>query len=302
VTYHVPVLLDQVLHFLGGKHEIIDATLGGGGHTEALLQSGARVTGIDRDPAARNEASVRLSIYMATGQLNVIDATFAEALEDRLPDRTFDGALFDLGVSSHQFDDVARGFTFREGADLDMRMSGDGPRASDWLNFGTQSEIESGLREYADEPRARRLASAIVRRRGNRSFSTSDDLVGAIREVLGARSGPSDFARIFQAVRIAVNDEVGQLNRALVAARDRLEPKGVLVVISYHSVEDRTTKHLFRDWSVACTCPPRQPVCICGGVALGETLTKRSVVATDEEIARNPRARSARLRAWRKGT
>jgi 16S rRNA (cytosine1402-N4)-methyltransferase len=300
VDYHTPVLLDEVLRFLSGKERVLDATLGGGGHTAALLQNGARVTAVDRDPAARAEAANRLADHVASGTLRIVDGTFADALEGPLAFEHFDGALFDLGVSSHQFDDESRGFTFREGAELDMRMSSNGPMASDWLNFGTQDELESGFRDYADEPRAKRLAATIIRRRSNRQFSTSDDLVGAIREVLGSRSGPSDFARIFQAVRIAINDEIGQLGRALVAARDRLLPAGVLVVIAYHSVEDRMVKQSFREWSTACTCPPRQPICICGGVALGETLTKKPVGATEEEIARNPRARSARLRAWRK--
>jgi 16S rRNA (cytosine1402-N4)-methyltransferase len=179
-------------------------------------------------------------------------------------------------------------------------MNPAGPTGADWLNFGTQDELEAGLRDYADEPKARRLASTIIRRRANRSFSTSDDLVGAIREVLGPRSGPSDFARIFQAVRIVINDEIGQLKRALAAVRDRLEPAGVLVVIAYHSVEDRVVKQAFRDWSTACTCPPRQPICICGGVAVGETLTKKGITAGEAEVEQNPRARSARLRAWRK--
>jgi 16S rRNA (cytosine1402-N4)-methyltransferase len=300
VDYHVPVLLDEVLRFLNGKTKILDATLGGGGHTTALLQTGARVTAIDRDPAARAEVAERLAGAIELGDLRIIDATFADALEGPLSFEHFDGALFDLGVSSHQFDEEARGFTFREGAELDMRMSSHGPTGADWLNFGSQDELENGLREYADEPKARRLATTIVRRRGNRPFSTSEDLVGAIREVLGPRSGPSDFARIFQAVRIAINDEIGQLRRALVAARDRLEPAGVMVVIAYHSVEDRVVKQTFRDWTTACTCPPLQPLCICGGVALGETLTRKPVGASEEEIARNPRARSARLRAWQK--
>jgi 16S rRNA (cytosine1402-N4)-methyltransferase len=300
VDYHVPVLLDEVLRFLNGKKKVFDATLGGGGHSEALLKGGARVTAVDRDVAAREYATTRLAEYIEKDKLRIFDATFADAAEHSFGAERFDSALFDLGVSSHQFDDEARGFTFREGAELDMRMGPNGPNASDWLNFGTQDELEAGFRDYADERRARRLASTIIRRRANKNFSTSDDLVGAIREVLGPRSGPPDFARIFQAVRIATNDEIGQLRRGLVAVRDRLEPEGVMVVIAYHSVEDRVVKQTFRDWSTACTCPPRQPVCICGGVALGETLTKKPVGATEDEIARNPRARSARLRAWRK--
>jgi 16S rRNA (cytosine1402-N4)-methyltransferase len=129
---------------------------------------------------------------------------------------------------------------------------------------------------------------------------TSDDLVGAIRAVLGPRSGPADFARIFQAVRIAVNDELAGLTRALPALRDRLTPAGRLIVIAYHSGEDRIVKHAFRDWSADCICPPKQPMCTCRGHALGQTLTRKSIVATPEETAANPRARSARLRVWQR--
>jgi 16S rRNA (cytosine1402-N4)-methyltransferase len=144
-----------------------------------------------------------------------------------------------------------------------------------------------------------RLAREIVRRRGNQPFATSDDLVGAIRGALGPRTGPGDFARLFQAVRIAVNDEIGGLERALDRLRERLHPGGVFVVIAYHSGEDRVVKNAFRDWSAECICPPRQPVCTCRGHALGSLVTKKPVTAGPEEADRNPRARSARLRAWR---
>ena len=155
------------------------------------------------------------------------------------------------------------------------------------------------MRRYADEPRAPRLAREIVRRRSNRPMATSDDLVGAIRGALGPRSGPGDFARIFQAIRIAVNDELRGLERALPALRDRLEPGGTFVVIAYHSGEDRIVKDAFREWSRDCICPPRQPFCTCRGRALGELVTRKAESASEEEAARNPRARSARLRAWR---
>jgi 16S rRNA (cytosine1402-N4)-methyltransferase len=139
-----------------------------------------------------------------------------------------------------------------------------------------------------------------VRRRQRTPFAISEDLVGAIRAVLGSRSGPGDFARIFQAVRIAVNDELGGLERGLVTLRDRLRPGGIFAVISYHSGEDRLVKHSFRDWSTGCTCPPRQPICTCGGKALGTGVTRKAITASDAEIATNPRARSARFRIWRK--
>ena len=144
-----------------------------------------------------------------------------------------------------------------------------------------------------------RLAREIVRRRGTRPFVTSDDLVGAIRGALGPRTGPSDFARLFQAVRIAVNDEIGGLERALDRLRERLEQGGVFAVIAYHSGEDRVVKNAFRDWSAECICPPRQPKCTCRGHALGALLSRKPITASPEEASRNPRARSARLRAWR---
>ena len=184
-----------------------------------------------------------------------------------------------------------------------MRMGGPDdavPSAGELLDEADERELERIFREFGDEPRAGRLAREVVRRRANRPFRTSDDLVGAIRGALGARTGPSDFARLFQAVRIAVNDELDGLARALPALRDRLAPGGILAIIAYHSGEDRLVKHAFRDWSTDCICPPRQPMCTCGGNrALGETLTRRAMTATADETARNPRSRSAKLRAWR---
>jgi 16S rRNA (cytosine1402-N4)-methyltransferase len=156
------------------------------------------------------------------------------------------------------------------------------------------------FRRYGDEPRATRLARTIVHRRATQAFETSDDLVKAIRAALGPRSGPSDFARLFQAVRIAVNDELTVLGTALPALRDRLLPGGRFAVIAYHSGEDRLVKHAFREWSVACTCPPLAPRCTCGAVAMGTVVTRRAVTASEAEVARNPRARSARLRVWEK--
>jgi 16S rRNA (cytosine1402-N4)-methyltransferase len=226
---------------------------------------------------------------------------FAEA--DRLLNDTrqkFDGILADLGVSSHQIDDESRGFSFREGALLDMRMDKTaGPTAAELLNTMDEQELIRILREYADEPRARRVAREITRRRENAPFRTSDDLVRAIRGALGARSGPGDFARIFQGLRIAVNDELGALERALPALRDRLQPGGVLAVVAYHSGEDRMVKHAMREWSRDCVCPPRQLQCACGGRALGSLVTRKPVKPSAAEIERNPRSRSARLRAWR---
>ncbi len=301
-VYHVPVLLDPVLVLLGNAETVLDCTLGGGGHSAALLEQGARVTGIDRDPRALSAARERLSDAERAGRFRALLGNYADLDGAGLaPAERFDGILLDLGVSSHQFDDPRRGFTFREGAPLDMRMGDDAAvDAAGLLNTIDEVDLSALLRNFADEPRAARLAREIVRRRQRRAFATADDLVDAIRAVLGPRSGPPDFARIFQAVRIAVNDELAGLERALPALRDRLLPDGVLAVISYHSGEDRLVKHAFRAWSTRCTCPPRQPLCTCGGTAAGETLTRRAIVSDEAEITLNPRARSAKLRAWRR--
>jgi 16S rRNA (cytosine1402-N4)-methyltransferase len=303
--YHAPALAAEVVALLRGAALVLDGTLGGGGHAAALLDSGVeRVIGMDRDPDALASANVRLTDAAARGRFAAYQGNYAAI--DAIPaiaDLRFDGILLDLGISSHQIDDASRGFSFREGAPLDMRMGGrgdDSPSAAELLDGATDRELEQIFREYGDEPRAGRLAREIVRRRGTRPFTTSDDLVGAIRGALGPRTGPSDFARLFQAVRIAVNDELAGLAASLPSLRDRLRPGGTLAVIAYHSGEDRLVKHAFREWSTDCICPPRLPVCACGGDhALGETVTRRAIVASADEVARNPRARSAKLRAWR---
>jgi 16S rRNA (cytosine1402-N4)-methyltransferase len=301
-AYHAPVLAAEVLALLGDKQRVLDCTLGGGGHTLALLEHGvSSVMGIDRDSEAVAAARKRLVDYSDAGRFAATQANYA-ALET-IPDLArarFDGILLDLGISSHQIDSTERGFSFRPGAPLDMRMGDDAATdAAALLNTADVGELGSIFRDYGDEPRAMRLAREVLRRRETHAFATSDDLVGAIRGALGPRTGPPDFARLFQALRIAVNDELPGLERALPALRERLEPGGVLAVIAYHSGEDRIVKNAFREWSAECVCPPKQPTCTCRGRSLGTTLTKRPVTATEEETRRNSRARSARLRAWR---
>jgi 16S rRNA (cytosine1402-N4)-methyltransferase len=302
-AYHAPVLVHEVTRLMEGAQTVLDGTLGGGGHAEALLAAGARVVGLDRDPEALAAARERLRVYEEQGRFTAVLGNFANVDEiGALQGARFDGILLDLGVSSHQLDALHRGFSFREGAPLDMRMEGANAPMSAAALLAKADERELGriFREYADEPRAMRLAREIVRRRANRPFATSDDLVGAIRGALGPRTGPSDFARLFQAVRIAVNDEMEALREGLPRLRDRLTSGGIFAVITYHSGEDRIVKRAFREWSADCICPPRQPVCTCRGVALGKLVSTRGITPDAQEIARNPRARSARLRAWRR--
>ena len=300
-SYHAPVLVEEVGALFTGAREVLDCTLGGGGHSEALLAAGSSVVAVDRDEAAIDEATKRLASYETSGRFLAVRGNFAEL--DRIPElagRSFDGILADLGVSSHQIDADERGFSFRPGALLDMRMDRRSTTtAAELLNSLDETELSHIFRDYGDEPKANRLAREIVRRRDRKPMHVSDDLVDAIRGAFGARMGPGDFARLFQAVRIAVNDELGALEKALPILRDRLRPGGVLAVIAYHSGEDRLAKHTMREWSRSCICPPRQPQCTCRGHALGEVLTKRAVIATDSERNSNPRSRSARLRAWR---
>ncbi len=300
-AWHAPVLVAEVCEALAFAPRVLDGTLGGGGHSEALLMRGHRVTGLDRDATALTTARARLATWEPQGTFEAVQGNHDEIdAVSALAGRTWDGILLDLGVSSRQLDDDARGFSFRPGVALDMRMDPSAPMtAADWLNASEEAELQRVFKEAGDEPKARRLAREILHRRARTPFATSDDLVGAIRAVLGPRSGPGDFARLFQAVRIAVNDELGGLTRGLVSLRERLVPGGVLAVIAYHSGEDRAVKHAFRAWSTACTCPPKHPICTCGGVALGQTLTRKPILAQDGEIASNGRARSAHLRLWR---
>ncbi len=294
-VFHEPVLAAAVLQAAGDAARVVDATLGDGGHARLFLARGARVLGIDRDPEAIRRARERLG---AQGIDYLVAAYSApEALAAIAAFRP-GFILLDLGVSSRQLDDPALGFTFRRGVPLDMRMSGQGAGAADLLNTLGEAELARIFADYGDERRARALARAIARRRHRAPFAVSDDLVNAIREVLGARAGPGDFARLFQALRIAVNDELEGLGRALPAMRDALAPVGTLAIISYHSGEDRVVKHAFQEWARACICPPGQPVCTCRGRPLGRMRPRRAIVPEAQEIAANSRARSARLRLF----
>jgi 16S rRNA (cytosine1402-N4)-methyltransferase len=293
--YHVPVLVESVRAAAQGARRAVDATLGDGGHAAALLNTGSEVLGIDRDPAALEVSRGRLG----ETRIHYLEAPYAspEALAAVARFQP-DFILLDLGVSSRQLDEAERGFTFRPGAPLDMRMGPTGRSAADLLNEADAGTLEMIFRNYGDERRARRLAAEIVRRRQRQQFSTSDDLVNAIRGTLGPQSGPGDFARLFQAVRIAVNEELEGLERALPAFRESLKPGGRLSIITYHSGEDRLVKQSFREWARSCVCPPGLPVCTCRGRALGRVEPRKPITPDEAEVAANPRARSAKLRIF----
>ncbi len=283
--------------------QFLDATVGGGGHAERILASSPAATliGLDQDPEAVAAARRRLSVFGDRARLvtgNFRDA--AELIEGYI-DVGLDGALLDLGVSSHQIDTTARGFSFRRGTPLNMRMGGTtgGWRtAADLLNTASEEELGKIFRDYGEERKWRAMSREIARRRRQRPLRSADDLVAAASAALRRPLAQRDKARLFQAVRIAVNEELEALREGLDAIGQLLAMEGRLVVISYHSLEDRIVKETFREWSRACVCPPEWPICTCRGRALGRRLTKKPLRPSEAEVAVNPRARSARLRAW----
>ncbi|MBO8142084.1 MAG: 16S rRNA (cytosine(1402)-N(4))-methyltransferase RsmH [Firmicutes bacterium] len=303
---HVPVLLDEVVDILrpGPGKVLVDCTVGGGGHAAALaarLAPGGRLIGLDRDPNALARARERLAPFQAAVELVHADFRRLGDVLESLGTSKVDGVLFDLGVSSFQLDEAERGFTYRTDAPLDMRMDPSAPLTAEQLvNTLPEAELARILREYGEERWAGRIASQIVRRRARTPFRTTGQLVEAVKEAIPAparRRGPHPARRTFQALRIAVNGELTALEAGLVAALNSLAPGGRLAVISFHSLEDRIVKQMFRDWSAGCQCPPDLPECRCGRQPMVRILTRRPIVPGPEEVAANPRARSARLRA-----
>ncbi len=295
----------EVMELMGpsGSGLYLDGTVGGGGHSRLLLEqcSECRVLAVDRDAEALAASEAALAPF--GGRVRFVQTRFDEAVDEMGLVEPLAGALLDLGVSSHQLDADERGFTFRRDVGLDMRMDGEDAEvltAAQVLNESSEAELARIFHEYGEEPRARRLAREVVSRRSDAPFRTSDDLVAAYSRALGRGPKAKEKARIFQALRIAVNSELEALEQGLARIREALAPEGTLVVISYHSLEDRLVKNAFREWSRSCVCPPGMPLCTCRGEPLGKTLTRTPLGASDIEVARNPRARSARLRAWRK--
>ncbi len=305
-SFHEPVLAREVMEFLApsGDGVFLDGTVGGGGHSAILLEECAScsVIAVDRDPDALEVAKAVLARFGA--RVLFVQARFDEALSFADLSKPLVGVLLDLGVSSHQLDSDRRGFAFRAGVELDMRMDAtqaDSPSAARVLNSEPEEALARIFHEYGEQPQSRGLARAVVERRGSTPFRTSDDLVAVLYRTLGRAPRAKEKARIFQALRIAVNEELTCLERGLTEFREAMAPDARIVVISYHSLEDRLVKNAFRDWSRSCICPPGMPVCTCRGAPLGSLLTRRVVRPSEVEVRRNPRARSARLRAWRKG-
>ncbi len=290
----------EVVDFLGrvSGETIIDATLGDGGHAEALLEARQDIVllGIDRDARAIERSRERLARF---GERFVaVEGEFAGIGEifSNLSLRPPCGILFDLGVSSRQIDDPDCGFSFGGEARLDMRMGNAGRSAADFLNGADREAISQVLRDFGEVQSAWRIAGAIVERRTAGPLETAADLVAAVAKVENNYSN-ADLARVFQAIRIFVNDELEQLRYGIRAALELLIPDGVIVVISYHSLEDRIVKQFFAEEERGCICPPELPVCRCGHKPSLKRLVKKPLRPTEEEIGVNPRARSAKLRA-----
>lgn len=302
-AYHRAVLVDQVMdHLLGEAGLYLDGTIGGGGHGAELLARcpECRLLALDRDREALAEARARLAPF--GDRVRFAHISFRDAGEDpEVRAQGLAGALLDLGVSSHQLDTDTRGFTFRRGAALDMRMDTGAPlTAAAFLSSASRAELLAAFRA-GDAPRAAALAARIARRRAAGPLRTSDDLVAVLEVVLGRRASHAEKARLFQALRIRVNGEIEALEEGLPAIRDALRPGAAFVIISYHSVEDRLVKRAFRDWSDPSRgLPVRLPVRAAELRTLGSVVTRRPVTPGTDEVAANPRARPARLRAWRR--
>lgn len=305
---HLSVLPDEVIHFLepaDGK-TYLDGTLGGGGHAALILEKapGAILVGIDRDKSALAAAGARLAAHGE--RIRLLHGDFADVagLLDSLGVPALDGFILDLGVSSHQLDTRERGFSFQQDAPLDMRMdTGSGETAADLVNELPERELERILIEYGEERWAKRIASFIVKERAESLITTTFRLVDIIKGAVpkakwDERIHPA--TRTFQALRIAVNSELESLERGMRAALDLLKPGGRGVIISFHSLEDRIVKHIFREYAEGCNCPRQLPVCVCGRQPRVKILTGRPVTAAQAETDGNPRARSAKLRAVEK--
>jgi 16S rRNA (cytosine1402-N4)-methyltransferase len=285
----------------------LDGTLGGGGHASLILEAAApngRLIGLDRDPEALTKAAEVLASFGDRAILRHGNFSAAAEILGELGVEGLDGMLLDLGVSSYQLDAPGRGFSFQTDAPLDMRMDPTtGITAADVLNGAGAEELARIFREYGEERYARRIARRIVEVRGGHPLETTRQLAEFVRETVPGGRIPSRIhpaTRVFQALRIHVNGELEHVSRGVSRGIDLLKPEGRLVVISFHSLEDRIVKRIFQEEASGCICPPRLPVCVCNKAPRVEILTRRVVRATEEEVEANPRARSAVLRAVRR--
>ena len=309
-SYHTPIMLREVMELLAPetRRATVDGTLGGGGHSEGILErlpASSVHFGIDRDEEAIAAASERLKGFP---NFHPIHGNFFR-MKELLPLAEYgigsvDGILLDLGVSSHQLDDGSRGFSYNSEAPLDMRMDKSAPfSAYEVVNGYDAERLAKVIRDYGEERFAFRIAKRIAEEREKAPIETTVALAEIIKCAIPAgarRDGPHPAWRTFQAIRIEVNSELAGLETALRDAVDLLSPGGVLAVITFHSLEDRIVKNLFRELHDPCTCPPSAPICICGKKPTVEILTGKPVTACEEELEANPRARSAKLRAVRK--
>lgn len=301
---HVPVLLNECIAYLAIKPDgvYVDGTLGMGGHAEEILKrlDGGRLVAIDRDATAIEKAGSRLAPW--ADKLTLVHGNFSDISEilTELNIPKVDGMLFDLGVSSPQLDETERGFSYMADAPLDMRMDTTGSIDA-WfvVNRWPEDKIYRILRDYGEERYASRIAAAIVRRRHEKEIQTTLELVDTIKSAMPAaalREKQHPAKRSFQAIRIAVNDELNAVSRMMENAPDRLAPGGRLLVISFHSLEDRIVKNAIQARENGCTCPREAPVCTCGFVPTLKSVTRKPVTAAGEELEANPRSRSAKLR------
>ena len=306
--HHVSVLLDECLEGLNIHPEgiYVDGTLGGAGHSYEIASrlTTGRLIGIDRDSVALKAADERLAPF--ADRVTLIHSNFCEIAHvlDALNIKAVDGVLLDLGVSSPQLDDGNRGFSYMVDAPLDMRMdSGDKLTAEEIVGTWSYEELRRILFDYGEERYAPQIAAAICRRREQKPIHTTLELVDVIRGAMppaALREKQHPAKRSFQAIRIAVNDELGSVRKVMEAAIPRLKSGGRLAVITFHSLEDRIVKNAMADAARGCTCPPNFPVCVCGKKPQVKLITRKPIVSAQEELLRNPRARSAKLRVCEK--
>ena len=306
---HKPVLLRECMDALAIRPDgvYVDGTLGRAGHALAIvrrLTASGRLVALDRDETALDAARERLADHM--NRVTLVHSNFSRlgAVLDALGVEGADGMLFDLGVSSPQLDDARRGFSYKQDAPLDMRMDGSAPlTARQLVNTASYEELRRILYEYGEERCAPQIARAICASRAEKPIETTLELAELIRGAMPAkalREKQHPAKRSFQAIRIAVNDELGELEPMLDAAEARLKPGGRLAVITFHSLEDRIVKRKLKDFATGCVCPPEFPVCVCGRTPRMTLVTRKPVVSSEAELAENPRARSAKLRVAQK--